>query len=122
MILTMMELGIEIEREHHEVATAGQAEIDIRYTSLLKCADKMCIYKYVVKKRRLPARQDRHLHAQATLWRQWLGDAYATSRSGKLASRPFMATAMPDCPGTSVFHWRFAEALSRPLRDYQSDE
>jgi len=49
MILTMMELGIEIEREHHEVATAGQAEIDIRYAPLLKCADKMCLYKYVVK-------------------------------------------------------------------------
>lgn len=49
MILTMMELGIDIEREHHEVATAGQAEIDIRFSSLLKCADKMCIYKYVVK-------------------------------------------------------------------------
>jgi glutamine synthetase len=49
MILTMMDLGIDIEREHHEVATAGQAEIDIRFSSLLKCADKMCIYKYVVK-------------------------------------------------------------------------
>jgi glutamine synthetase len=49
MILTMMDLGIEIEREHHEVATAGQAEIDIRFSSLLSCGDKMCIYKYVVK-------------------------------------------------------------------------
>jgi glutamine synthetase len=49
MILTMMDLGIDIEREHHEVATAGQAEIDIRFSALLNCADKMCIYKYVVK-------------------------------------------------------------------------
>ena len=33
MILTMMDLGIDIEREHHEVATAGQAEICLLYTS-----------------------------------------------------------------------------------------
>ncbi len=49
MILTMMELGIDIEREHHEVATAGQAEIDIRFDTLLRTSDKMMLYKYVVK-------------------------------------------------------------------------
>lgn len=49
MILTMMELGIDIEREHHEVATAGQAEIDIRFDTLLKTSDKMMLYKYIVK-------------------------------------------------------------------------
>lgn len=49
MILIMQDLGIEIEREHHEVATAGQAEIDIRFDTLLRTADKMCLYKYIVK-------------------------------------------------------------------------
>lgn len=49
MILTMMDLGIDIEREHHEVATAGQAEIDIRFDTLLKTSDKMMLYKYIVK-------------------------------------------------------------------------
>ncbi len=49
MILTMMQLGIAIEREHHEVATAGQAEIDLRFDTLLKMGDKMCLYKYIVK-------------------------------------------------------------------------
>lgn len=49
MILTMMELGIDVEREHHEVATAGQAEIDIRFDTLLKTSDKMMLYKYIVK-------------------------------------------------------------------------
>ncbi len=49
MILTMQALGIGIEREHHEVATAGQAEIDIVYDTLLRTADKMALYKYVVK-------------------------------------------------------------------------
>lgn len=49
MCLLMMELGIDIERQHHEVATAGQAEIDYRFGPLLKTADAMMLYKYIVK-------------------------------------------------------------------------
>ncbi|MGH9129859.1 MAG: type I glutamate--ammonia ligase [Acidimicrobiales bacterium] len=49
MILTMERLGIEIEVQHHEVATAGQAEIDMRFDTLLAMADKLMLYKYVVK-------------------------------------------------------------------------
>ena len=49
MILVMERLGIEIEVQHHEVATAGQAEIDMRFDTLLKMADKLMLYKYVVK-------------------------------------------------------------------------
>lgn len=49
MVLTMEALGIKIERQHHEVATAGQAEIDIRFDSMVRTGDKMCLYKYVVK-------------------------------------------------------------------------
>jgi len=49
MILTMERLGIEIEIQHHEVATAGQAEIDMRFDTLLSMADKLMLYKYVVK-------------------------------------------------------------------------
>jgi glutamine synthetase len=43
------EVGIKVERQHHEVATAGQAEIDIRFDSMLKMADKMMWFKYVIK-------------------------------------------------------------------------
>jgi glutamine synthetase len=49
MILTMEALGIEIEVQHHEVGTAGQAEIDMRFDTLLVMADKLMLYKYVVK-------------------------------------------------------------------------
>ena len=49
MILEMEKVGIAIEKHHHEVATAGQAEIDIRFDSLLRTADKMMMYKYIVK-------------------------------------------------------------------------
>jgi glutamine synthetase len=41
--------GIEIEVQHHEVGTAGQAEIDMRFDTLLNMADKLMLYKYIVK-------------------------------------------------------------------------
>jgi glutamine synthetase len=49
MCLVMESLGILIERQHHEVATAGQAEIDFRFDTLVKTADNMMLYKYVIK-------------------------------------------------------------------------
>jgi glutamine synthetase len=49
MCLVMEELGLHIERQHHEVATAGQAEIDYRFDTLVRAADAMMVYKYVVK-------------------------------------------------------------------------
>jgi len=49
MTSILSEIGITVEVHHHEVATAGQAEIDIRYDSLVNQADKLFIYKYVVR-------------------------------------------------------------------------
>src|ERR1041385_5637542 len=49
MCLVMESLGIKIERQHHEVATAGQAEIDFRFDTLVKTADTMMLYKYCIK-------------------------------------------------------------------------
>src|SRR5580700_9360289 len=49
MILVMERMGIEIEVQHHEVGTAGQAEIDMRFDTLLNMADKLMLYKYIVK-------------------------------------------------------------------------
>lgn len=49
MILEMEKVGIEVEKHHHEVATAGQAEIDLRFDSLVNMADKMMWYKYILK-------------------------------------------------------------------------
>ena len=49
MVLNLEKVGIKIEVHHHEVGTAGQAEIDMRYDTLLKTADNVLKYKYVVK-------------------------------------------------------------------------
>ena len=48
-ILKMMDCGIDIEVHHHEVATAGQGEIDMRYTSLTRMADQVMLQKYILK-------------------------------------------------------------------------
>ena len=49
MILKLIEAGVDVEVHHHEVATAGQAEIDMRYGPLVKMADSVMVYKYVTK-------------------------------------------------------------------------
>jgi glutamine synthetase len=49
MVLAMRRCGIRAEAHHHEVGTAGQGEIDLRYAPLTKQADQMQMYKYVVK-------------------------------------------------------------------------
>ena len=49
IVLKLIECGVDIEVHHHEVGTAGQAEIDLRFDTLTKIGDKMAIYKYVIK-------------------------------------------------------------------------
>ncbi|HVN39744.1 MAG TPA: type I glutamate--ammonia ligase [Myxococcota bacterium] len=49
MVLTMENLGIPIEAHHHEVATAGQCEIDMRFQEIVRMADQVLMYKYVTK-------------------------------------------------------------------------
>ena len=47
--LKLIESGIDVEVHHHEVGTAGQGEIDIRYDTLTTVGDKIALYKYIVK-------------------------------------------------------------------------
>jgi glutamine synthetase len=49
MVEEMMKVGIVVEKHHHEVATGGQAEIDMLFSPLLKMADQLMWYKYIVK-------------------------------------------------------------------------
>ncbi len=49
MMLTLEKLGIDVECQHHEVATAGQAEIDMRFKPLLQMGDQLVWFKYVLK-------------------------------------------------------------------------
>jgi len=49
MMMTLESIGVHVEVHHHEVATAGQAEIDMRFDSLRNMADKLLKFKYVIK-------------------------------------------------------------------------
>jgi glutamine synthetase len=49
MVLKMEEVGIRVEAQHHEVATGGQAEIDMRFDEIVHMADKLQWYKYIIK-------------------------------------------------------------------------
>ena len=49
MMLNLIEVGIEVEMQHHEVGTGGQAEIDFKFGPLLQTADKLQKFKYIIK-------------------------------------------------------------------------
>ena len=49
MVRTLEKCGVVVEIHHHEVGTAGQAEIDMKYSTLTKMADQVLLYKYVIK-------------------------------------------------------------------------
>ena len=49
MMQTMIDCGMDVEAQHHEVATGGQCEIDLRFAPLVEMADNLLKYKYIVK-------------------------------------------------------------------------
>jgi len=94
MMHVMNELGLQVERQHHEVATAGQTEIDIRFSPLMQMGDKMCIFKYIAKNvahrhgkvvtfmpKPLFGDNGSGLHVHSSLWKDgkplFAGDGYA---------------------------------------------
>src|ERR1700737_907078 len=94
MCLELERAGIPIERQHHEVATAGQAEIDIRYAPLKRMGDNLQHYKYILKNvakkynkvvtlmpKPLFADNGSGMHVHSSLWKDgkplFAGDKYA---------------------------------------------
>ncbi len=77
MLAIMGDMGIEPEKHHHEVATA-QHELGFKFNTLTKCGDYMQIYKYVIHQVAAAYGKIGDLHAEAGLWRQWLGHACAS--------------------------------------------
>ena len=94
MVIEMQKVGLVIEAHHHEVATAGQAEIDIKFDELLKMADQFMWYKYIIRNvaRRCgktvtfmpkPVFEDNGsgMHSHFSLWKSgkplFAGDGYA---------------------------------------------
>ena len=49
MMQCMIDCGLDVERQHHEVGTAGQSEIDLKFSDLVSMADDLMTYKYIVR-------------------------------------------------------------------------
>ena len=49
MVINLMNCGIDVEAQHHEVASGGQCEIDLKFAPLVKAADQLLMFKYIVK-------------------------------------------------------------------------
>jgi glutamine synthetase len=49
MVLNLINCGVDVEAQHHEVASGGQCEIDLRFQPLVKAADQLLMFKYIVK-------------------------------------------------------------------------
>jgi glutamine synthetase len=96
MVLCLEKLRIPVEAHHHEVATGGQGEIDMRFATLTRMADNVMIYKYVVKgvarKRGMTATfmpkplfgdNGSGMHVHQSIWQEkkpiFAGDGYAGS-------------------------------------------
>ncbi len=94
IMLKLIEAGVPVEVQHHEVGTAGQAEIDMRFDSLTRMGDKTMVYKYVIKNicaqagyvatfMPKPIFQDNGsgMHVHQSLWKDgqnlFAGDGYA---------------------------------------------
>jgi glutamine synthetase len=94
MVLMMQQVGLTVECQHHEVATAGQAEIDMKAAPLVKMGDNLQWYKYVVKNvarrngktvtfmpKPLFADNGSGMHIHLSIWKEgkplFAGDKYA---------------------------------------------
>jgi glutamine synthetase len=94
MVVEMMKVGIRVEAHHHEVATGGQGEIDMRYAPLVQMGDQMLWFKYIIKNvakkynktvtfMPKPIFEDNGsgMHVHASLWKDdtplFAGDKYA---------------------------------------------
>lgn len=94
MVRTLIEAGVAIEVHHHEVGTAGQCEIDMKYGGLVKMADHVQLYKYIVKNvarkagktvtfmpKPIYADNGSGMHTHQSLWKDgkplFAGDGYA---------------------------------------------
>ena len=76
MAATLHQVGIETELHHHEVASGGQGEIGMKFNTLLRMADQLFTFKYILKGVAWQAGKTPDLHAQADLRGQRLGHAH----------------------------------------------
>ncbi len=117
MAQTLVEAGITVEMQHHEVGTAGQSEINIRFSSLLHMADNLMLYKYIIKNvaqangktvtfmpKPLFGDNGSGMHCHQSLWKD--GEPLFYSRSAMRACRTQPGFTSAACCGMRRRCWR----------------
>ena len=133
MVETMIKCGLNIECHHHEVATAGQCEIDQRFDTLVKSADNMMIYKYVIRNvayqygktvtfmpKPLFGDNGSGMHTHQSLWKDkkplFAGDLYAGFSQMALVVHRRTAEARAGAVGDHRAHHQQLQAPGAGLR------
>ena len=133
MVLALEDLGITVERHHHEVASGGQAEIDIRYGTLLEQADKVCWLKYVVKNvarragktatfipKPLLGDNGSGMHTHMSLWRD-AEPLFAGEHEGiSTLARQFIAGILAHAPALCAFANPTTNSYKRLVPGYEA--
>ncbi|MBI3972644.1 MAG: type I glutamate--ammonia ligase [Chloroflexi bacterium] len=136
MVLKLIESGIEIEAQHHEVGTAGQAEIDMRFGTLVNTADRVMLYKYVIKNvayehgyvatfmpKPLFGDNGSGMHTHQSLWKEGLPlfyDAGGTYAKMSDLMRWYIGGLLKHCPAILAFAAPTTNSYRRLVPGYEA--
>jgi glutamine synthetase len=135
MALALEAAGIPVEVQHHEVGTAGQAEIDIRFGTLLETADRLMLFKYIVKNTALkhgktvtfmpkPIFQDNGsgMHTHQSLWTDGVPLFYDESGYAQLSDlgRWYIGGLLAHAPALTAFTNPTTNSYRRLVPGYEA--
>jgi glutamine synthetase len=135
MALALEAAGIPVEVQHHEVGTAGQAEIDIRFGTLLETADRLMLFKYIVKNTALkhgktvtfmpkPIFQDNGsgMHTHQSLWTDGVPLFYDESGYAQLSDlgRWYIGGLLTHAPALTAFTNPTTNSYRRLVPGYEA--
>ena len=135
MALALETAGIPVEVQHHEVGTAGQAEIDIRFGTLLETADRLMLFKYIIKNTALkhgktvtfmpkPIFQDNGsgMHTHQSLWTDGVPLFYDESGYAQLSDlgRWYIGGLLAHAPALTAFTNPTTNSYRRLVPGYEA--
>jgi glutamine synthetase len=135
MALALEAAGIPVEVQHHEVGTAGQAEIDIRFGTLLETADRLMLFKYIIKNTALkhgktvtfmpkPIFQDNGsgMHTHQSLWTDGVPLFYDESGYAQLSDlgRWYIGGLLSHAPALTAFTNPTTNSYRRLVPGYEA--
>ena len=135
MALALEAAGIPVEVQHHEVGTAGQAEIDIRFGTLLETADRLMLFKYIIKNTALkygktvtfmpkPIFQDNGsgMHTHQSLWTDGVPLFYDESGYAQLSDlgRWYIGGLLTHAPALTAFTNPTTNSYRRLVPGYEA--